>query len=589
MDLIQALKTHFGFNTFRPYQEEIIRQVLSGEDCLAVLPTGSGKSLCYQLPAVMSEGTALIVSPLIALMEDQVQQLDKLGISSAALNSMMPGREQQWVLDHLDRFTCIYVSPERLMDPMFLSHLKGKKISFLVIDEAHCISQWGHAFRKEYRQLGCLRQEFPHVPLVALTATATKDVREDIMHQLSIPPEKLILGSFERENLTIRVYPRHQGRDQLLKIVKKYEKESGIVYAATRKQVDKLHEFLTKKGFNVNKYHAGLSDNDRAVAQRQFINDDVPIMVATIAFGMGINKPNIRYVCHYEMPKSIENYYQEIGRAGRDGLPAECIMLYSMADMVIQKKLMSELVDKAVSHQQKRKTEQMLSYCNSATCRCNELLSYFGEHYDKQTCQRCDNCLDTIEWIDGTTISQMIVSCVYRLQERFGLQYVCDVLVGSESQKIKQYRHNALSTYGLLSDYSKKDVQFFIYSLINLGYLDISGGEYPVVKITRKAYPIRDISGIKFKKQIEQKPSKKKRKGDTVGVGNPDLFEVLRSFRKELAKQQGIPPFMVFHDATLKELSSIHPKTYDELLDINGIGPKKLELYGEEILKVLNR
>ena len=464
MILHDHLKSWFGFNTFRPYQEDVIQAVLAGHDVLTVLPTGSGKSLCYQLPAVMSEGTAIIVSPLISLMEDQVQQLVKNGIQATYVNSSLGIREKIDILDQLDTFKCVYVSPERLLEPDFLDRLKRIKLSFFVIDEAHCISQWGHSFRTEYRQLSSIKLTFPEQPIMALTATATKDVQNDIVRSLDLVNPQIIIGSFERENLQLKVTPKQKAKEVLLDFVAQKKDRSGIIYCSTRKQVDSVYDLLHEKKYSVAKYHAGLSDYDRSQALHQFINDDVFIMVATVAFGMGINKPDVRYVFHYNMPKTIEQYYQEIGRAGRDGLAAECILLFSTADAVLYKRMLSDQIDDTVKLQMSRKIEQMVSYCHTATCRVKEILAYFGEDYTKQACNQCDTCLNECDTIDGTIIAQKILSCVFRLHQRFGIHYVVDVLMGSKNKKVLSNRHDRLSTYGLLADYSKKQIHAFIFS-----------------------------------------------------------------------------------------------------------------------------
>jgi ATP-dependent DNA helicase RecQ len=511
-----------------------------------------------------------------------------LGIQAAFLNSSLSSGEKFQIMSNCQQYKLLYVSPERLLDESFLQFLSGIPISFFVIDEAHCISAWGHSFRPEYRKLSSLKKLFPTKPIMALTATATPDVQNDIMMQLSIPKHQFIKSSFERENLSIKISPRLSGNRQILEFCKARPDQSGIIYASTRKKVDQLTELLHSEGFSVGKYHAGLPDADRSRIQESFVRDKTQIIVATLAFGMGINKSNVRFVLHYDLPKNMEQYYQEIGRAGRDSLAADCLLLYSQGDIIIQKRFIDEIPDQAIALHLKRKTEQLLAFCNSANCRTKDILGYFGEFYNKENCSHCDNCTELTDTIDGTEISQKIVSGVYRVGQRFGLNYVIDTLIGSKNNKILQFGHDSLSTYGLLSNFSRKELIHFMYALINEGYLYVTDDQFPIVKLTKKSWPISAIKNINFKRLPETtKAIKKKSTPEQILNHNPDLYTKLKRLRKEIADKQNIPAFMVFHDSTLVDLSEKAPKTTSDLLLINGIGPKKIHAYGEEILRCI--
>ncbi|MFH1429798.1 MAG: DNA helicase RecQ, partial [Candidatus Margulisiibacteriota bacterium] len=585
INLEDSLKAAFGYNNFLPYQKEIISHILDQEDVLGILPTGSGKSLCYQLPAVLMPGTAIVVSPLISLMQDQVASLDKQGIKAAFLNSSLDGWEINRLLQSIDQYKLLYIAPERFASKHFVEKLKQSKISFFVVDEAHCISQWGHSFRPEYRQLSILKTEFAGKPIAAFTATATPEVAQDIAGQLMPGTSRTIQGSFDRPNLTIRINDKINMNEQLLTFLNHNKDRSGIIYAATRKLVDQTHQLLSEQGFSVEKYHAGLAQNERNRAHRLFMNDDVRTMVATVAFGMGIHKPDVRFVFHLNMPKNVEQYYQEIGRAGRDGLPAECLMLYSAQDLVLQKRLLEDVPDEAVRAQLRRKTEQMFALCGSLNCRRAEILHYFSEDYGKEKCQGCDNCLDKIDLVDGTIIARKILSCVRQLQGRFGINYVANVLSGSKRKEIFSNDHDRISSYDQLNDCSRRDIQHYIFSLINMGYLLVTDGQYPLLQLTTKSGEILQYNKqIDFRKKIH---TNSRLKEIDFADYDKDLFNELVILRKEIANANNVPPFVVFHDRTLIEMSYYFPQNGEQLSGINGVGPQKVSQYGEKFMAAI--
>ncbi len=587
--LEEALKSSFGYNTFRPFQKEIIESLLAKRDVLAILPTGAGKSLCYQLPALLMDGIAVVVSPLISLMQDQVVSLYKNGIKAAFVNSSLPQHEIADVLSNLQEYKLLYVAPERLVDDEFQKVLTN--VSFFVIDEAHCISQWGHNFRPEYRMLSILKERYPHCPIIALTATATADVQKDIEQQLAMKNPYIIKSSFDRQNLMIRIQSKHRVDEQLKAFLEDHKSQSGIIYSATRKGVDSTFEKLKALGYPIGKYHAGMQEVERQESQHAFLHDKTTLMVATVAFGMGIHKPDVRFIVHLDMPKTIEQYYQEIGRAGRDGLAAECIMFYERQDLMIYNSFLDSIDDPILQKQMKMKTESMYKLCSSFACRRYDLLRYFGEKYDKMPCSMCDNCLSEFDQIDGTVIAQKILSCVFRLKQNVGIRMLTDVLRGSSAQALLDRGYNELSTYGLLKEMSEQEVRYYIEALLHLGYLLVTEGEYPVVKWTDKSQnAVKGAYPIFFKKKLFKKPKEEKKRPGSSPLSYDDaLFERLRQLRTKIARDEQVPPYVVFSDRALQEMAAYRPQTEEAFCRVNGVGPIMWIKYGASFLEELSK
>ncbi|HSW88059.1 MAG TPA: DNA helicase RecQ [Candidatus Saccharimonadales bacterium] len=587
----QILQQYFGYSSFRPLQKEIITDILQGQDVLAVMPTGSGKSICYQIPALLHpKQTTIVISPLIALMKDQVDGLRQNGVHAAFLNSSLSSFEQDEVKQQLldQKLSLLYIAPERLAQTSFLAFLKNINIHLFAIDEAHCISEWGHDFRPDYRELKKLRDLFPTTPILALTATATTQVKVDIEKQLSLQQAKKYQASFDRSNLIYTVLQKQRSSEQIVDFVRKHAGESGIIYCQSRKDVDALAEHLQKNTIKALSYHAGLPTETRQKHQEMFIKEDVDIIVATIAFGMGIDKSNVRFVIHADLPKSIEGYYQETGRAGRDGLPSECILLYSYADkrksefFILQK----EGQQQEIAYKQ---LDDMIRFAKSIKCRRISLLSYFDEEYTKENCKACDNCLTPKEMFDATIVAQKILSCVYRVDERFGMKHIIAILTGAASERITNLGHNRLSTYGIVKDYTDQQIQTIIQELIDADFLQIEGTQYPVVKLTEKSTGVlRQKTQVFLPKLQVKEPRKKKQKLFASNV-DQDLFEKLRILRKQLADQQSVPPYVVFPDVSLHEMATYLPQNKTDFKKITGVGEKKLETYGEIFIKEIKK
>ncbi|MBN1451554.1 MAG: DNA helicase RecQ [Anaerolineales bacterium] len=583
------LKETFGYDTFRPLQPEVIENVLARHDTLAIMPTGGGKSLCYQIPALLLDGLTVVVSPLISLMKDQVEQLRAFGVPALFLNSSLAPQEYQENMDYVKRgeVKLLYVAPETLLTPRILSLLAGLKVALLTIDEAHCISEWGHDFRPEYRQLVEVRDRFPNAVCLALTATATARVRQDIRTTLKFATTNEFIASFNRENLYIEVVRKRDPIGQTIQILERHKDQSGIIYCFSRRQVDELAAYLASKGYSVRPYHAGLEDSERKKNQEAFIRDDAQIIVATIAFGMGINKPNVRFIIHFDLPKSIESYYQEIGRAGRDGLPAHCTLFYSYSDVakinyfIDQKEGNEKRV--AIGH-----LDAIVRYAeDELTCRRKPLLNYFGEAYEADNCSNCDNCTSTPTALTDITVpAQKFLSCVKRADEKFGAGHITDILLGSKNQKVLRWGHDKLSTYGIGTELTKKQWMHLARQLLTMGYLE-QEGEYHTLSLTAKALEAlrkrETIMGVVQEAERVQKKGKRKVELEY----NHALFAILRQKRKELADEAGVPPYVIFSDRTLTEMAAYYPQSAENLLNISGVGQMKSRQYGDAFLEVI--
>jgi ATP-dependent DNA helicase RecQ len=574
------LESYFGYSSFRNGQEQAINSVLSGNNTICVMPTGGGKSICYQIPALVLPGTTIVISPLISLMKDQVDALEQVGVAATYINSSLSFIEANERIREAKQgmYKLLYIAPERLESREFIEDLKQMEIPLVAVDEAHCISQWGHDFRPSYRHIQQMVHNLPQNPTVlALTATATPRVREDICDSLEINEENSILTGFERENLSFSVV---KGQDRLgffLDYLKKNQKEAGIIYAATRKNVDQLYERLKKDNINVARYHAGMGDNERIREQDRFLNDEASVMVATSAFGMGIDKSNIRYVLHFQLPKNMESYYQEAGRAGRDGLDSECILLHASQDVQIQRFLIDQSSDRTRMTQELEKLQQMVDYCHTENCLQEFILQYFGET-QTEPCGRCGNCLDSRTSNDVTKEAQMAMSCVIRMGQRFGKTITAQVLTGSKNKKVTEMGFDKLPTYGIMKNRGVKEVSEFIEFLISQGLIAIEQGQFPTLYVSPKG---KDI--LLGKEQVFRRETVKVRE---ITKDDP-LFETLREVRRTIAEMAKVPPFVIFSDATLKDMSARLPKTNEELLQVSGVGEHKLQKYGLEFIQAI--
>ncbi len=587
--MLNFLKTHFGFDQFRPLQEEIIRCVMAQKDAFVLMPTGGGKSLCFQLPALKMPGVTLVISPLIALMKDQVDALKADGIPAAFINSTLTRAEIEEIQTEarLGKIKILYAAPERLIMPEFQLFLQKTKVSLIAIDESHCISEWGHDFRPDYRNLKKLRRIFPGVPAMALTATATKKVREDIVCQLSLEKAKIFISSFNRPNLSYAVFPKRDSYNQLVNILQEHKGESAIIYCFSRKDTESLAVKLCEAGFRALAYHAGLESEVRRTNQEKFIRDEADIIVATIAFGMGIDKPDVRLVIHYHLPKSIEGYYQETGRAGRDGLPSQCVLFYSYADAIKQQYFIRQIENEPERQNASQKLDQMVEYCELSTCRRYYLLSYFGEDYKHIKCAGCDSCLSPKEEFDATIISQKIMSAIIRTGQRFGMNYIIDVLLGVKNKQISARDHQNLSVYGIVDDFTKEDLRRIISQLLARRLLVKSGDDYPILELGPCGNDfLRKREEIRLPKL--QSVTKLSQPTDAVGAEyDRELFEKLRLLRKKIADEKGVPPFVVFGDLALRQMALYLPQSEENFSRISGVGEEKLTQYGSVFTEVI--
>jgi ATP-dependent DNA helicase RecQ len=594
---LHLLETVFGYSSFRGQQAEIVDVVARGGDALVLMPTGGGKSLCYQIPSLLRDGVGIVISPLIALMQDQVDALAEVGVRAAFLNSTQTFDESMQIERRLRTgdLDIVYVAPERLMTPRCLDLLEASRIALFAIDEAHCVSQWGHDFRPEYIRLSVLHERFPTVPRIALTATADQQTRAEIITRLQLDQARQFVSSFDRPNIRYQIVEKTNGRKQLIDFIEsEHAGDSGIVYCLSRKKVDETADFLIASGITALPYHAGMSTPDRTKNQARFLREDGIVMVATIAFGMGIDKPDVRFVAHLDLPKSIEGYYQETGRAGRDGLPANAWMAYGLQDVVQQRRMIEESdAGETFKRVQGMKLDAMLGLCETLNCRRMRLLEYFGQ--PATPCGNCDTCMNPPRSFDATVAVQKLLSTIYRVDQRFGAAHVIDVLRGVESEKVKQWRHDSLSTFGIGADTSEAEWRAILRQSIASGFVTVDHEAYNALKLTDEARPVLR-GGQRVQLRQYQKPLKQKRiAARPKGYVESDLseleqaiFDKLRWWRVETARKHNVPAYVIFHDATMREIAKAKPLSLDDLRHVSGVGEKKLESYGDEIISLIS-
>jgi ATP-dependent DNA helicase RecQ len=593
---LHILESVFGYSSFRGQQAEIVGHVARGGDALVLMPTGGGKSLCYQIPAMLRDGVGVVVSPLIALMQDQVDALDEVGVRAAFLNSTQTFDEAMRTERRVrnGELDLIYVAPERLMTPRCLELLEASNIALFAIDEAHCVSQWGHDFRPEYIRLSVLHERFPQVPRIALTATADPQTRAEIAHRLQLDDAMQFVSSFDRPNIRYQIVEKANARKQVLDFInEEHAGDAGIVYCLSRKKVEETAEFLNEHGITALPYHAGMEMATRTKNQARFLREDAIVMVATIAFGMGIDKPDVRFVAHLDLPKSIEGYYQETGRAGRDGLPADAWMAYGLQDVVQQRRMIDESeADETFKRVQGAKLDAMLGLCETLNCRRVRLLDYFGQ--PSEPCGNCDICLSPPVSFDGTVQMQKLLSSIYRVDQRFGAGHVIDVLRGTESDKVRQWRHDKLSTFGVGSETSEAEWRAVLRQAIALGLVMVDHDAYGSLKLTDDARPVlrgeRSVQLRQYQKPVRQKRQAAKSKGyveSDLSTVEQAIFEKLRWWRVETARKHNVPAYVIFHDATMREIAKMKPASLNDLRNVSGVGEKKLETYGDEIVALI--
>ncbi len=596
---LHILQTVFGYETFRPRQAEVIDRLIEGNDALVLMPTGGGKSLCYQIPAMVRPGCAIIVSPLISLMQDQVNALEQSGVRGAYLNSTQVADEALRVEEQLlnGELDLVYVAPERLMSPRFLDLLSRATLALFAIDEAHCVSQWGHDFRRDYLELSVLHERFPDIPRIALTATADETTRLEIIKRLHLEKARIVVCGFDRPNIRYRITLKQKPREQLLRFIEDgHSGDAGIVYCLSRKKVDSTAEWLREKGFRALGYHAGLSAKVRSHHQGRFLTEEGIIIVATIAFGLGIDKPDVRFVAHMDLPKSIEAYYQETGRAGRDGLPADAWMVYGLQDIVMLRRMIEgSEADETRKRVERHKLDALVGLCEITTCRRRALLAHFGEK-PPDRCSNCDNCLEPVEQWDGTVAAQKILSCVYRTGQRFGAVHLIDILLGHDTERIRRLGHDRLSTFAVGKELDAQEWRSVIRQLVTRNFLSVDVEGFGSLKLTEESRAL--LKGeVKLNLRKEKKPEKKPkreraerhRRSFTEGSepGDKKLWEALKERRTEIAREQGVPPYVIFHNTTFMEMVECRPRNLEELRLITGVGERKLELYGDDFLKII--